>query len=932
MGSDAVAHAFGNGIGNSHNFSSSLPTQTLLESKKDEKWKQLNMDRLEQIAQRQFSRNLEFNKYYKMIRGEMVYMDYGLPDLTKEIVRLRDEMDFPVHARHYDFLGIIVNQIKGEYNSIKDRYIISTTDPISQNEFIRTQTDTLREYTQQMFNIELEQKLLQRGISLNPNIKFNSDEEKQAYEQQLQAEKDKIIDPEYQQKQLMKNWKTVASEWAERTLEFDQQRDDFDMDSMNLQEIEDYMLTGRWFRHYTIGYDYYKPERWHPCTVFFSEDLNTKYPQDSEYIGRIDWVSPSNFILRYGSKLSDDVQRRLSGYFNQSNEGGAKNGNNYSLETMARKNFGETHHIPFDGYYDYDLTLQMQDVFDTPLGETIIEENGEQKKIPAWFSPINNGGGFINLTSEAAQLRTDLDLRTDLLQVTEGYWRSFKRIGMLTYRDQETGILDTVYVTDDLLPQFLAENEIKTLRKVSLEQAEKKIEENTIIYTWLPEIRWFAKAKSNNTYLLEDLYIGGDALDFQVKGASNAYDAQMPVAGYIGDGLAKKLNPFIIQHNIVLNQVYSLLEKELGTFFLFDVHYLPSEYKDNGNTRQALEQIYDLIQDLSIVPVDTSKQNMAGTNGSAMNAFMTQSLDFTTQIVNRMNLATQFKLQALEQIGLTQQRTGAPSEYSTAEGIKQGMMASYAQTEPIYAVMAASSKKATLLHLTVAQYCQKNYKDYSFIYTKSDGDKAFIELSDNNFPLRNWGLIAISGSKDRKSLETLRSALLQNNTAGTDLQAFAEIMTSDSISELVEIGRQSRIKAQQEAQAERDHQQQMLDAQLKAVSEEQQKDREWDEASKEKDRETKIEIERISALGRASDKQSDQEGFDQINQATNDALSNNVKVGMLQDRQTQTDIKQQQANDQKELGLSKVNLALEQLKYNREKLKTQKEIALVNKN
>jgi hypothetical protein len=48
-------------------------------------------------------------------------------------------------------------------------------------------------------------------------------------------------------------------------------KDRFDMDAIDNQEITDYLC--RFFRHYHVGYDFYRPETWSPMTTFFSEDV-----------------------------------------------------------------------------------------------------------------------------------------------------------------------------------------------------------------------------------------------------------------------------------------------------------------------------------------------------------------------------------------------------------------------------------------------------------------------------------------------------------------------------------------------------------------------------------------------------------------------------------------------------------------------------------
>nr|DAI89464.1 MAG TPA: portal protein [Caudoviricetes sp.] len=914
------------GFGQGGDFSSALPTQTLLESQKNDAWIKLCMDRLETIAVRQYNRNIEFNDYYSMVRGNLIYSDYGLEDFSKEIIRLRGETDYPVHAKHYDFLGIICNQIESDWITSKAAFRIDNTDPVSQNDFTRDQDSKLWEYTQKNFNLELEHKLLARGIVINEDRQFQSEEEMQAYAQELQQQKDQLVPPEAIQEAMFKNWKTTATEWAEKTYELDQDR--FGMEKMSRQEIVDRILTGRWFRHYHIGYDYYKPERWHPCQVSFSEDLDIEYPQDAEYVSFLTQMSPSKFLNRFGDKIDEDTQKRLMGYYNQNQSGGA------SVNQVIQNNFGQVQQLPFAGFHDYELGLQFQETFGVPMGESTVVVDGQQKVVPSWYSPLARGGGFLSQNT-MSELRSDIDLRSDTLQVTESYWRSYKRVGILNYINED-GYMDQVFTTDDLLPEFLKENEITTLRKISLEEAELRMEPNTIAYTWIPEIRWGVKAKSHNSYLTQDLYIGGKALPFQIKGTmdggSNIYDAKIPVAGYIGDSIAKKLRPYIIKHNIVLNQIYSLLEKELGTFFLFDIKYLPSEYKGSGNTRQALEQMYDLIQDIGIVPVDTSRQNLEG-GQPAMNAFATQSIDYTGMINNRMNLAVQFKLQALEQIGITPQRIGTPDQYSTAEGIKQGNTASYAQTEGLFAVQAEADKRACLLHLTVAQYCQKNNKDYSFLYTKSDGEKAFIELADPMFQAREFGIKLATDSNSKKTLETLRAALLQNNTAGADILDMAEIVTSNSMTSIMAHARQNRIDNQKRIEQQQAHEQELADKQIQAADKALQLKYDQETKIQNSKNETDLEVKKLDTYGKMSINQNaDSSLYDRLDRATELALNDIHQANDFSLKERNLDIKEEEMNARKERDDKEFQYKLDQLSAKKRQTEVQLQTSLINKN
>jgi len=919
-------HAFFNGVGLSGENSSALPPQAIPDSKKTPKWVNSTLDRLEEIAIRQLERNIEFQDYYRMINGELILSDYGLSDKTDEFVKLVNEVQITSSPKHYDFLGMIVNQIRGEYGKFKDSYTITTEDPFSQNEYIRDKTQRVKEYTQQLFDIELQRKLLEAGVNLEQE--FSSEEEQQQFMQALEQKKAELISPDLIQKDMNKNWKTKAAIWAQNTLDID--RDRFDMDEMDEEEITDYILTGRWFRNYHIGYDFYRPERWKSVTTFFSEDVDIKYPQDGEYVGQVHYLSANQIMERWGNKLTAEQQQRLSGYYNKNTESVLSSGQESSFKNILDKNFQDQVYVPFEDYFDYDVTLQLQDAFNIPLGEsTVINEDGTTSKEDTWFSPLNKG--MNNVNNFASQLRSDISVRNDLHQCTESYWKGWQRIGILNYITKD-GIPDQQIITDDLVKDFLVENEIRTLRKVTLEDIENNPEPNTIAFTYRPQVRWGVKVNAGNSFLNEDLYLGGEPLPYQIKGDSNLYDIKLPVAGLIGNSIAKKLRPFIIMHNICMNQIFNLLEKEIGTFLLFDVNYLPSEYKDNIGTRETLEMLREAAVEIGIVPIDTKKQNMQGA-GQGMNTFMSQSITFTEQINNRMNLAERYKILALEQIGITQQRIGNASEYTTAEGIKQGLTASYAQTEPIFSAMSSGNKKANHIHLCVAQYCQKNNLDAAYYYTKSDGDKVFIELSDPYFPLRHFGIIPTNNSNDKKQLENLKNIMLQTNTQGSDILDFSQIVKARSVVELIQVGRENRLEKEKEAAAERENQQMLLDKQIEAQKLEKDTERQFIAVEKQKDRDTMLEKAEIDGISKVGSGRSPQdEYFDKVSQAAENDLKNSFRNQELMMKQGLGNLKQKESEDRKSLEQQKLDLEREALQIQRDKIRSNETIALVNKN
>jgi hypothetical protein len=919
-------HSFYNGVGTSVSSTHSLPTQTVPDSQKEkDSWKKKNMDALESIGISQLGENIKFRDLYKMLEGRLAYSDYETDNQVLNRVRdLGDSVGIPTFVKHYDFIGIITRQLVGEWLEQKDDFKVDTIDDISQNEYLRERTGRVREYALDTFKKELDIELNKMGV--NPNKQdFKSEEEQQQYMQMLEEEKAKIISPAQIEKE-MKDWKTKAAEWAEHVIEKDQQR--FYMDKLDKQEMEDYLITGRFFRNYYIGYDFYKPERWSPLETFFSQDVTAENPQDCEYVGRVFYISPSDIIKRYSHLLTSVEIKRLNINYAETDGGNANSQIQSWKSAMNNGMFGQVQTLPFHNYYNYDMGLQIQDALDIPMGEVLVDTPDGQQRIPNWLSPFQNSN---NLSYNYSRIqRDDINVRKDLLQVTESYWRSWKRMWFVNYTT-ETGYEDTAIITDDILPDFVKENGIKKVTTKALKDIQKNLEPNCMYEFWVPEIWQGTKINAGNSFLTENLYLGIEPLPYQIRGESNVFDVKIPVGGIIGSSIAQKLRPYQIGYNICLNQIFNLLEKEIGMFFLFDINFLPSEYKDHGTIEESLSKLRDLAKDVGLVPLDTTKQNMAGANGQ-MNTFMTQDISFDKQINSRIQLSEYYQKKALEQIGITPQRLGQPSVYETATGVKQGTEASYMQTADIFNTMAVARRKAMELHLSIAQYCQKDYLDVDFVFSNSDGDKIFMHLSDPDFPLRRIGVFPVNDPKKRRELETMKQALLNMNTLGSDLLDYAELFSADTIVELVAIGKKGRGEKQKETEAQRAHEQELADKQIQGAAAEKDAERTWQADQNQRDREARIMQEEIQAQGRAADKDADAKSFKNISLQADMALKEMKMGNDIDTNNRKLDMQEQQVSDKASAIGKDLEIKLKQLEQKDRGMMNDRYIAEINKN
>jgi len=244
--------------------------------------------------------------------------------------------------------------------------------------------------------------------------------------------------------------------------------------------------------------------------------------------------------------------------------------------------------------------------------------------------------------------------------------------------------------------------------------------------------------------------------------------------------------------------------------------------------------------------------------------------------------------------------------------------------------MSIARTKAMELHLAVAQYCQKEYIDVDFVFTASDGDKHYMNLTDADFPLRRLSLTPVNDPKKRREIETFKDTLLKTNTLGADVLGYAEMYTADTFTELVAVARQSRENTQKETQAQRDHEQQLVDKQLQAKAQETQAERDFKASESALDREARIEAERINALGRATANQAAESGYAQINEATQQALDNDYKDRELSMKENALETKTKAEEAKMKKIDEELRMRAEDIQIKREQMQTSKENSFRN--
>ena len=926
-----------NGLGSTTN-GDTLPYQMdSLSVKKTYKWKKNTLDNIYTKALKQIRQNLIFVDIKRMTEGDFVARSVDIEktlygDEAQQLKKLTNDVGLPTHLKNFDILGMMVHAIESVFGELDDKYRAETTDEIFTNQFIEEKTKRLHANMEKIIQLLVKSTLIENG--LDPDRQdFQSEEERQQYLQQIEAEIQKI-NKEDIEGDLAKNFKVLATEWANNVLIRDSK--DFNLLTRDKNRLSDYIRTGRWFRHYRVGYDYYDIEDWNPEEVFFSQNSNTEFPQDCEFIGRLTALSITDIIAKYGHLMTTKQQEQIGNFWGTKGDY-KKDGSNLTggetSETGAP--FATNYIAPFHNYFDHQVNVQMEDYLGAPLAQT-MHENGEIER--HWMpraGSMNSGLG----RNFQQYYRNDIQVTSSQIEVMETYWTSFEKTGILIYKN-ELGVVDIKQVTEDLMKEFIEENEIKIKSNVSLNEMQEALRDDdleqyvgTLSWHNLPKSYYGVLIKSSNSFpMKDDMILWGKAIDQQITGKSNYFETKHPVAGYIGKSPIVKAMPFQQLYNICINQISELMADEIGTFYSLDINAIPSEYKDDQTTEEALFDMVDTVKLTKFLPLNLSRSNMEG-NVAYPNVFQRNEVVFASQVEYRRKMSEYFKSEAFAQLGVTQQLLGQMVNFETATGTKQNAVYTNALITSLLDDFISSKVFANEIHIAVAQIAEASGKVNKRM-SNSDGMNVFIDIMAEDgeyFPLRKIGVAAASNSKDRPIVRYLQEMLMVDNTIQKDFNDVVNIAMLQNSMALKQYGREMRKRTDQKTQEERQFQDAQQTKAIEANAVEQQAVRDHELIRIDRKGEWDYKVGLLTAVGRdsASTKEDNIGDILSIYDRNLKTISNE-KDGEIRMKEVERKINSDEF--EKEKYQKEYNLKVAGIKQKDRQLETQERISIRNKN
>ena len=500
---------------------------------------------------------------------------------------------------------------------------------------------------------------------------------------------------------------------------------------------------------------------------------------------------------------------------------------------------------------------------------------------PLWQLTFENVGDFANGGIDTNVFSFNSQ---HAFTVITSYWQSKKRIFKRIFLDED-GYQQEMFVSEDY-------------------KFDKEIGDITLEELWINE--WWRGVKIG-----ADIYVDVEPLEFIDKS---------PIVGIInttrntqGKSLLDLLKPYQVLYNICMNQLWELLEKEIGVVFLGDLKVVPRK-----DSQDPIETMLWNARNRGTLLIDTSIENTGG--AVQFNQFSRLDLTRSAEIQVRIQLAQQLRQEAYQLIGITQQRLGTVQASEAATVNNNALQQSFAQTETWFAFHDSVLREVYQTILEVAQYIELQKPSSTLNYLNSELENVFLRVTNNEL-LHELFVFVTSYAEDKQTLDQLKQLAQPAMQNGAELSEMLDLFTADSERSLrrtlqdVQKRKQS-ILDQQNAMQQQQLEQQQQQFQQKLEIEEQRRREEAarEDMNKELDRQNRLEVEKLKGI------------------ASEGAYSQTTDTTDLLIKQTQISQQMSKQNFDKSMKSKEMSLKEKELQLKEKDIDTKLQIAKENRN
>ena len=410
--------------------------------------------------------------------------------------------------------------------------------------------------------------------------------------------------------------------------------------------------------------------------------------------------------------------------------------------------------------------------------------------------------------------------------VTEVCWKSMKKIGFVTYEDEnedpQEGVVDETF---KLTPE--------------MKEAGYSVE-----WRWIPEV-W------HGTKIAESFFVGIEPLPNQSRNMDNPSDVKLPYVGRVYNGtnsvqtsLVDLLKPHQYLYNIIWFRLEAELAKAKGKKMVMDIAQIP---KSHGMDMDKWMYYFDNV---GIAFINSFEEGLDKFQGqvSQFNQFQGVDMTISQSVGQYINILAKIEQLVDKIIGITPQREGSISASETATATMAATNNSSYITEPWFYIHNEIKKAALSRLLETAKLAYPDTKKIHYIL--DDVQRIFMDIDMEKFGDSDYGVFLTNSTRDNMVFSKLEQ--LAQMALSSDKASFSDVISmfkSNSVSELSNQIRESEAKREEAAQAQQQSQQQMQQQMLEAQAAEKEAERAFEAEQNQLDRENDIQVAALKTVG-----------------------------------------------------------------------------------
>jgi len=394
--------------------------------------------------------------------------------------------------------------------------------------------------------------------------------------------------------------------------------------------------------------------------------------------------------------------------------------------------------------------------------------------------------------------------RNRLIEVTQVYWKSRKRIGFLQFMDPQTGAMEEKVVEDG----WKMPNE---LRMVGAK----------VTWKWVNEV-W------EGTRIDGRMYVKIHPVVNQRNSLDNMSTCKLPINGIrysnlnaSNISLVKLGIPYQLNYNIYKYRLELAIAKSKDIIASFDINMIPKKWD--------MDKFMYYVEGTGIAWVDYNKE------GIQLNPQHQSVMDMSIKTIEQYIALLESIMQEWEKLsGVNRQRQGQVGSYEGKATSQQAIVQSSHITEDLFRKFNRMEQRDLQSLLDYSKEAWLSGK--KTMYMMNDGTTDFLDLNSMEHMEAEYGIFVSDSGKEQDKLEAVKAlsqSMIQN---GVPASTITEMFDSSSFTQIKAKIKLAEKQVQALEQQQQQAQQQMEAAKLEAEKEKMQRE----DANKEKDREVQI--------------------------------------------------------------------------------------------